>query len=449
MAEGNIQQIEVPQNIIDINLIRNALDYSNNKVNPKTINKSVYSNFANLIKQEIEAKKKSLEFTKKKYEDRIKFIKGTKLSEPEKVKTLIALENNLINEIKLINNQIENLIQSQQDKQKVYSNRENAEKYLKKKLAPLDNSLSLSKTTDSILKVHSMTLNSTKNLALFDKKYLIANLISVTSLILTRINIKNYGIDNDISEIEEEINKIYSNEVTNPEQSLMYLKRKINIITAKINVRERALSKILIITKTIRSMILIAEGLVIALKAAVELLDLAPVFTTAGNKIQKTLYFVQDMLSYISMFLVVTDQIYGSLYDDLQYQKSRLNNLLLLFETSISTSIESTDPNSSIELNSLSELFNTLNFDQFGKILNSGTTYGLGYLNGFDYNGFKFYLKEENNPNFVIRGYKRRYAVATNTSGKEIIQSDYSFTLEPEVLIDQMKIEIDLKNLSA
>jgi hypothetical protein len=449
MAEGNIQQIEVPQNIIDINLIRNALDYSNTKVNPKTINKSVYSNFANLIKQEIEAKKKSLEFTKKKYEDRIKFIKGTKLSEPEKVKTLIALENNLINEIKLINNQIENLIQSQQDKQKVYSNRENAEKYLKKKLAPLDNSLSLSKTTDSILKVHSMTLNSTKNLASFDKKYLIANLISVTSLILTRINIKNYGIDNDISEIEEEINKIYSNEVTNPEQSLIYLKRKINIITAKINVRERALSKILIITKTIRSMILIAEGLVIALKAAVELLDLAPVFTTAGNKIQKTLYFVQDMLSYISMFLVITDQIYGSLYDDLQYQKSRLNNLLLLFETSISTSIESTDPNSSIELNSLSELFNTLNFDQFGKILNGGTTYGLGYLNGFDYNGFKFYLKEENNPNFIIRGYKRKYVVVTNTSGKEIIQSDYSFTLEPEVLIDQMKIEIDLKNLSA
>jgi hypothetical protein len=147
------------------------------------------------------------------------------------------------------------------------------------------------------------------------------------------------------------------------------------------------------------------------------------------------------------MFLVVIDQIYGSLYDDLQYQKSRLNNLLLLFETSIST--KSTDPNSSIELNSLSKLFNALNLDQFGKILNGGTTYGLGYLNGFDYNGFKFYLKEENNPNFVIRGYKRRYAVATNTSGKEIIQSDYSFTLEPEVLIDQIKVEIDLKNLLA
>jgi hypothetical protein len=447
MAEGNIQQIEVPQNVIDINLIRNALDYSNIKINPKTINKSVYSNFTNLIKLEIETKKKSLESTKKKYEDRIKFIKGTKLSEPEKVKALITLENNLINEIKLINNQIENLIQSQQDKQQVYSNRENAEKYLKKKLAPLDNSLSLSKTTDNILKIHSTALNSIKGLALFDKKYLITNLISITSLILTRINIKNYGIDNDISEIEEEINKIYSNEVTNPEQSLMYLKHKINIITAKINVRERALSKILIITKTIRSMILIAEGLIIILKAAVELLDSAPIFTTAGNKIQKALYFVQDMLSYISMFLVVIDQIYGSLYDDLQYQKSRLNNLLLLFETSIST--KSTDPNSSIELNSLSKLFNALNLDQFGKILNGGTTYGLGYLNGFDYNGFKFYLKEENNPNFVIRGYKRRYVVATNTSGKEIIQSDYSFTLEPEVLIDQIKVEIDLKNLLA
>jgi hypothetical protein len=201
MAEGNTQQIEVPQNVIDINLIRNALDYSNIKINPKIINKSIYNNFTNSIKLEIETKKKSLESTKKKYEDRIKFIKGTKLSEPEKVKVLITLENDLINEIKLINNQIENLIQSQQDKQKVYLNRENSEKYLKKKLISLDNSLSLSKTTDNILKVHSMALNSTKELVLSDKKYLIANLISITSLILTRINIKNYGIDNDISEI--------------------------------------------------------------------------------------------------------------------------------------------------------------------------------------------------------------------------------------------------------
>jgi hypothetical protein len=87
--------------------------------------------------------------------------------------------------------------------------------------------------------------------------------------------------------------------------------------------------------------------------------------------------------------------------------------------------------------------------NKFDKFLNGGNTYNLGYLYGFDYKGFKFYLKEEYNLNFVVRGYKRRYAVVTDLSGREIIQSDYSFTLEPEVLVDQIRVEIDLKNLSA
>jgi hypothetical protein len=191
-------------------------------------------------------------------------------------------------------------------------------------------------------------------------------------------------------------------------------------------------------------------GAVIGAKAALLLGGSAPLLPyNVGNALQKIVTFLQNVLEYSTMFLVVIKQIIKLLTDDIAYQRSRLNAIFLLFETSISTSIKPIDLKSPIELNSLGKLFSALTPTQFDKFLNGGTTYSLGYLYGFDYKGFKFYLKEEYNLNFVVRGYKRRYAVATDLSGREIIQSDYSFTLEPEVLVDQIRVEIDLKNLSA
>jgi hypothetical protein len=58
--------------------------------------------------------------------------------------------------------------------------------------------------------------------------------------------------------------------------------------------------------------------------------------------------------------------------------------------------------------------------------------------------------KEDNNPKYLDEDvYKRRYAVAIDTKGKEIIQSDYSYTLDPNVLIEQIKLEIDRQNLKS
>lgn len=447
---NSIQQIEVPQNVTDGNIVRSALGYYNSRLNPEAIVKLIYSDFVSSIKKDIEVKKKTLESTRKKYEDRVQYVKKSRLSEEEKAKALNVLAINLSNEIKIINNQIENLLQSIQDKTKIYSARENAKKYLRKKLIPLDNYLSLKTTTDGIISTHLDTLASNGILIFSDKKYIIASLLSITSIILTKLNIKNYGIDNTISEIEDEINKIYNGEVTNPEQSLIYLKRKINIVVDKINTRERTLSRIKDIIRIIEVINDIMIGAVIGAKAALLLGGSAPLLPyNVGNALQKIVTFLQNVLEYSTMFLVVIKQIIKLLTDNIAYQRSRLNAIFLLFETSISTSIKPIDLKSPIELNSLGKLFSALTPTQFDKFLNGGTTYSLGYLYGFDYKGFKFYLKEEYNLNFVVRGYKRRYAVATDLSGREIIQSDYSFTLEPEVLVDQIRVEIDLKNLSA
>ena len=66
-----------------------------------------------------------------------------------------------------------------------------------------------------------------------------------------------------------------------------------------------------------------------------------------------------------------------------------------------------------------------------------------------EYKGFKLYLREENNPKFVVKGNKRRYAVAVNKLGVEVVKSDYSFTLDPQDLVEQIKLIIDKQNLSA
>jgi hypothetical protein len=68
-----------------------------------------------------------------------------------------------------------------------------------------------------------------------------------------------------------------------------------------------------------------------------------------------------------------------------------------------------------------------------------------------EYKGFKFKIKEEQTLGVqqavVVKGNKRRYAVAIDRDGVEVIKSELSFTLDPNDLIDQLKLVIDQRNL--
>jgi hypothetical protein len=87
-------------------------------------------------------------------------------------------------------------------------------------------------------------------------------------------------------------------------------------------------------------------------------------------------------------------------------------------------------------LSNSTNLTNSLrtNIDQFG-----------------EYKGFKFKIKEEQTLGaqqaIVVKGNKRHYAVAINRDGVEVIKSDYSFTLDPNDLVEQLKLIIDQQNL--
>lgn len=76
-----------------------------------------------------------------------------------------------------------------------------------------------------------------------------------------------------------------------------------------------------------------------------------------------------------------------------------------------------------------------------------GGTMPLGILPGVEYKGFRFNIKQENNPKFVVQGNKRHYAIAINKDGNDVLFSSYSFTLDPDVLVSELKLEIDRKGL--
>lgn len=64
-----------------------------------------------------------------------------------------------------------------------------------------------------------------------------------------------------------------------------------------------------------------------------------------------------------------------------------------------------------------------------------------------NYKGFKFKLEEENDAKHTVQGYKRHYAIAINKDGNTVLKSELSFTIDPYVLIDQLKNQIDYLNL--
>jgi len=144
--------------------------------------------------------------------------------------------------------------------------------------------------------------------------------------------------------------------------------------------------------------------------------------STIDDKNRKLQDIIDSSLSVVS----VLSNIVSKLIDDLDYQESRLNQVGNILEQNLEN----------LSINDLNSL-----------LLSSSQ--GLGYLSGYDYKGFKFFIKEENNPNFVVKGNKRRYATAVNKDGNDVLQSSSSFTLEPDVLIEELKLQIDQKGLVA
>ena len=131
----------------------------------------------------------------------------------------------------------------------------------------------------------------------------------------------------------------------------------------------------------------------------------------------------------LSVLLQIAKTTLDSFLTSIAYERSRLLPLNEVLDQAISQDLT---PEETREL-----------------LANSTANTGLGPVLGVEHNGFTFSIIEENDPKFVVAGNKRRYAVALDRSGFVVLQSTPSFTLDPNVLIEELKVEIDKRNLEA
>lgn len=147
---------------------------------------------------------------------------------------------------------------------------------------------------------------------------------------------------------------------------------------------------------------------------------LIPIKINLQPKLQSAI----TLIAALSAVLVITSNLLGNEIIKLIELKDRLKEISLKLD---------------------GKTLNNLDDKQFEELTNFFTPAG---LNNFPpYKGFNFNIKVEENKSFEVKGNKRRYAVAVDRDGVEVIKSDYSFTQDPNDLIEQLKLVIDQRNL--
>ena len=241
----------------------------------------------------------------------------------------------------------------------------------------------------------------------------------LSNFLISSITIGNKRIEKLVDRVNEQIKNIKT------EQDIQ--KARLSVNRAKLIINQNRVK-----LQTIQTVILILEILIPLLDTILGLFKSNPVPSAVPpgvgvplgviNTIDSKTKTLDDLKLAASVILSIVSQIVAKLIDDLNFQERRLLPIEGLLDSGL----------------------NNLTSAQIANL-----SAGLGYLKGYDYKGFRFFIKEEENSKFVVKGNKRRYAVALNKDGNEILQSEYSFTLSPDILIEELKLKIDEKNLVA
>jgi len=213
----------------------------------------------------------------------------------------------------------------------------------------------------------------------------------------------------------------YIDSVQTPDQVTIATNLRNNTITL-INSSINKLKNLQDILKTINVTLTIFNLLIPLLNRAAPLTVLStPPFTpiitmVAHDEIRNKKQRLERLVSALSIILSVANI-------SLENEINELNALILKLKN---VDLNSLDQQ---QLNALSNLF-----------LPTNTEFEM-------YKGFKFSIKTEENKAFEVKGNKRKYAVAIDRDGVEVLKSEFSFTLDPQDLVDQLKIVIDQRNL--
>lgn len=190
----------------------------------------------------------------------------------------------------------------------------------------------------------------------------------------------------------------------------------------ELNAAERQITKIRNIFKTLETLLTIISILL-------RLVLLIPIPPFTPLKITQKVINAILTLDSIIVILGVNRAALDDLIAEVQYQRSRLLPISDIIDKAIA---------------------DNLNPEEIAALLSDiGNLGQLGPVDGVIYRGFRFAIYEENDPKFVVAGNKRRYAVALDRSGFIRLRSQASFTLDPNVLINELKLQIDDQNLES
>ena len=148
--------------------------------------------------------------------------------------------------------------------------------------------------------------------------------------------------------------------------------------------------------------------------------------TPIANKVKK----FQDLVVALNILISIIKGIIDSKLNELNDLKSQLNQLNGVLDNT---------------------LINNLSNEQLQSFINEQRNLQSKFS---EYKGFKLEIREEETLGaqqavVVKNNIKRKYAVALDKDGVPVLKSDFSFTLDPADLIEQLKLIIDSNNLQA
>ena len=221
-----------------------------------------------------------------------------------------------------------------------------------------------------------------------------------------------------LEELVDQVN-IYIEQANTPETIIIATNLRNNAITL-INNSIKKLDKLKKNLENITKILAVIIAIIIIIEAILLLPFLLPIKINLQPKLQKIL----KLAASLSVILAIANTI-------LENEISKLNDLIERLKA----------------INALLDDQANLNLNEQQLADLSNTFLPIGNNEFEEYKGFKFKIKEEQNIAFVVKGNKRRYAVAIDRDGVEVIKSELSFTLDPQDLIDQLKLVIDQRNL--
>jgi hypothetical protein len=252
------------------------------------------------------------------------------------------------------------------------------------------------------------------------------------SVLLTNQIISLVSNDAKLQELVDKTNEVI--DAADTQEKLNQARVLRNSALNILNIQERKVKLIQNIIKTLDAIIRIISTLI-------RILSLIPIPPFAPPKISVTLIQAINLLDSLSTITALINPILQGIIDNLKRLKSELKQLGDLLGNQSLNGLEG----DALKLAILS-LKNPIG-------INGGNNSNNINNNFEEYKGFRFELRTEENLGahraVVVNNIKRKFAVAINKDGVVVVQSDYSFTQDPNDLIDQIKLIIDQRNLQA